>query len=99
MFCSYFVSKFNSFSLGKYLDILAISCDSFNEDTNREIGRGQGNNHHIRKLHRIHSWCLQYQVAFKINTVVNSKNFLEDMSENIMMLKPIRWKVRKICRL
>jgi radical S-adenosyl methionine domain-containing protein 2 len=33
---------------GKYIDILAVSCDSFNEDTNIIIGRGKGK--HIEKV-------------------------------------------------
>ena len=33
---------------GQYLDILAISCDSFNEETNKLIGRGNGK--HIEKV-------------------------------------------------
>ncbi|XP_067011564.1 S-adenosylmethionine-dependent nucleotide dehydratase RSAD2-like [Anabrus simplex] len=78
---------------GEYLDILAISCDSFDEETNREIGRGQGNRNHVQKLLKIYEWCREYHVAFKINTVVNTKNVDEDMSENIMSLNPIRWKV------
>ena len=32
---------------GKYLDILAISCDSFDARVNKKIGRGAGNNDHI----------------------------------------------------
>ena len=34
--------------LGEFVDILAISCDSFKEDTNIKIGRGGGN--HIQQL-------------------------------------------------
>lgn len=78
---------------GKYLDILAISCDSFNEETNKQIGRGQGNKNHVEKLMVLHEWCRQYKVAFKINTVVNTYNVDEDMAENICYLNPIRWKV------
>jgi hypothetical protein len=33
---------------GQFLDILAISCDSFDEDTNVKIGRGNGK--HIPKV-------------------------------------------------
>jgi radical S-adenosyl methionine domain-containing protein 2 len=32
---------------GTYLDILAISCDSFNEEVNEKIGRGAGKESHI----------------------------------------------------
>ncbi|KAG8330395.1 Radical S-adenosyl methionine domain-containing protein 2 [Homalodisca vitripennis] len=80
---------------GEYLDILAISCDSFDEDTNKVIGRGQGQGgrSHVDKLRKIRDWCDQYRVAFKVNTVVNTYNIDEDMSENIGCLKPVRWKV------
>ena len=36
---------------GKYLDILAISCDSFDEETNKKIGRGKGE--HISDVRRM----------------------------------------------
>ncbi|GLV31340.1 hypothetical protein CBL_11071 [Carabus blaptoides fortunei] len=75
------------------LDILAVSCDSFNEDTNKAIGRGSGRKNHVEKLMKIHSWCEQYNVLFKINTVVNTYNFDENMTEEILQLNPIRWKV------
>ena len=83
-----------SHMLGKHLDILAISCDSFNEDTNIEIGRRQGNKSHLSSLFRIREWCHTYQVAFKINTVVNSYNWEEDMSQEILEINPVRWKVQ-----
>lgn len=79
---------------GDYLDILAISCDSFCEDTNQLIGRAQGRKSHIENLHKIRHWCRQYRVAFKINTVVNTFNVDEDMRNNITKLDPVRWKVR-----
>jgi radical S-adenosyl methionine domain-containing protein 2 len=78
---------------GQYLDILAVSCDSFNEATNKTIGRGQGNRNHVKKLMKICNWCHQYRVAFKINTVVNTYNVEEDMTEQIVKLNPVRWKV------
>lgn len=79
---------------GEYLDILAISCDSFNEDTNFAIGRCQGGKNHLNSLKSVRSWCSQYRVAFKMNTVVNTHNLEEDMTEEILDLTPIRWKVR-----
>ncbi|XP_059375198.1 S-adenosylmethionine-dependent nucleotide dehydratase RSAD2 [Carassius carassius] len=78
---------------GDYLDILAISCDSFNEDTNKVIGRGQGKNSHLDKLHKVQNWCREYKVAFKINSVINTYNVDEDMTEQINTLNPVRWKV------
>ncbi|KAK9879884.1 hypothetical protein WA026_008384 [Henosepilachna vigintioctopunctata] len=78
---------------GKYVDILAISCDSFQEETNQAIGRGQGNKSHITQLFKIKKWCNQYNVLFKINTVVNTYNYDENMIEKIKELNPVRWKV------
>ncbi|CAH1112729.1 unnamed protein product [Psylliodes chrysocephalus] len=78
---------------GEYVDILAISCDSFYEDTNKAIGRGQGDKNHVEQLMKVKNWCEKYDVLFKINTVVNTYNHDEDMSEKILTLNPIRWKV------
>ena len=88
-----FLLKLINVLLGQYLDILAISCDSFNEDTNFNIGRRHGNKNHLTSLKSVQSWCSQYKVAFKINTVVNTHNCEENMAKEILELKPIRWKV------
>lgn len=82
--------------LGQYLDILAISCDSFDEETNQTIGRAQGRKSHIDNLYRVQNWCREYKVAFKINSVINTFNVHEDMSEHITGLNPVRWKVGSI---
>ncbi|XP_060081106.1 S-adenosylmethionine-dependent nucleotide dehydratase RSAD2-like isoform X2 [Ylistrum balloti] len=78
---------------GEYLDILAISCDSFHPQVNKEIGRYQGSKNHLQSLQTVRDLCTLYKVAFKINTVVNSCNKDEDMTENILSLSPCRWKV------
>jgi radical S-adenosyl methionine domain-containing protein 2 len=79
---------------GQYVDILAISVDSFDESTNIEIGRGEGE--HLKSLHQVADWCVEYGIKFKINTVVNVHNVEEDMSERIAALKPARWKVFQV---
>ncbi|XP_038595862.1 radical S-adenosyl methionine domain-containing protein 2 [Tachyglossus aculeatus] len=78
---------------GEHLDILAISCDSFDEQVNVLIGRGQGKKNHVENLQKLRKWCQHYGVAFKINSVVNRFNFEEDMNEQIKVLNPVRWKV------
>lgn len=78
---------------GRHVDILAISCDSFVEETNRKIGRWAKRTDHIAQLKRIAQWCREYTVDFKINTVVNTVNKNEDMSSEIRELAPSRWKV------
>ena len=81
------------YNTGECLDILAISCDSFNEETNRVIGRHQPKHHHLASLTLVRDWCKRYRVAFKINTVVNTHNWEEDMNQEILDLNPVRWKV------
>lgn len=75
---------------GSNIDILAVSCDSFDEGTNIKIGRGSGDN--VSQLYRIGSWCKQYGIKFKINTVVCRLNHQENMNEHINALQPFRWK-------
>ncbi|KAM8953783.1 S-adenosylmethionine-dependent nucleotide dehydratase RSAD2 [Pelodytes ibericus] len=78
---------------GAYLDILAVSCDSFDEEVNKSIGRGQGNKNHVENLMKIRKWCQDYNVAFKINSVINRYNMEEVMTQEITKINPIRWKV------
>jgi radical S-adenosyl methionine domain-containing protein 2 len=75
---------------GRNIDILAIFCDSFDEETNLHIGRGTGNN--IQQLHGVKTWCDQYGVRFKLNTVVCHLNWDEDMNQHVSQLAPSRWK-------
>ena len=82
------------FPSGEYLDILAISCDSFDEQVNVLIGRGQGKKNHVENLQKLRTWCKEYRVAFKINSVINRFNVDEDMKEQINALNPVRWKVQ-----
>ena len=94
---------------GQYLDVLAISCDSFVPETLEQIGRGPEKNkaklesgkmqqgesgkEHIEQLKKIRDLCIQYDIQFKINTVVCTANKLECMAEEIQELNPVRWKV------
>ena len=75
---------------GKNIDILAISCDSFDEEANKKIGRGTGRN--VEQLYRVKSWCDEYGIKFKLNTVVCKLNWEEDMNKHISALAPSRWK-------
>ena len=75
---------------GKYIDILAVSCDSFDEETNIKIGRGSGKN--VEKLFQISEWCRKFGIKFKLNTVVCRLNYQEDMNEIVAKLQPFRWK-------
>ena len=60
---------------GNDLDIMGVSCDSFDEATNKIIGRYSLSSSHLDKLRLIREWCHKYNIAFKINTVVNTFNY------------------------
>ena len=72
------------------IDILGVSCDSFDEATNIKIGRGTGEN--VLQLFRIRNWCRILGIKFKLNTVVCRFNWEEDMSPVVSKLEPFRWK-------
>ena len=48
---------------------------------------------HLESMRRVRQLCKDYNVLFKINTVVNNHNVKDDMSDEIRELSPIRWKV------
>jgi radical S-adenosyl methionine domain-containing protein 2 len=79
---------------GQYVDILGISCDSIDESINKQIGRGKGN--HLTFVREAARLCKEYQIQFKLNTVVNKFNFHTDMSSLINELQPIRWKIFQV---
>ena len=78
-----------------YLDILAISCDSFDDECNRQAGRTNGHGSHSQVSHvrRVRHLCEQYNVIFKINSVIHALNYQEDMTGAVEELAPVRWKV------
>jgi radical S-adenosyl methionine domain-containing protein 2 len=80
---------------GKYIDVFGVSCDSFIAETNIKIGRGRkGDN--VKKLFELRELCKEYNIKFKLNTVVCSYNKDENMVENIKKLDPYRWKVFQV---
>ncbi|KAK4542856.1 hypothetical protein LTR36_006045 [Oleoguttula mirabilis] len=60
---------------GRWIDVLGVSCDSFNEKTNIAIGRGSGKN--VEQLFDIRQWCRELGIKFKLNTVVCTLNWQE----------------------
>jgi radical S-adenosyl methionine domain-containing protein 2 len=81
-----------------HLDILAVSCDSFDEGVNKEIGRTEKGKPagQVRQLFRIAEWCQEFGIKFKLNTVVNALNWREDMAPVVEQLDPFRWKVFQV---
>ena len=50
-------------------------------------GSGQSGSSHLESLSRVRDWCREYSVLFKVNTVVNKHNYMEDMNENIRLVR------------
>ncbi|KAL9121221.1 MAG: hypothetical protein Q9187_002230 [Circinaria calcarea] len=75
---------------GRYIDIMAVSCDSFDEATNVAIGRGTGA--HLDRFRVLAALCRTHGIRFKVNTVVNRLNVAEDMTAPIRNVAPFRWK-------
>jgi radical S-adenosyl methionine domain-containing protein 2 len=75
---------------GQFVDVMGVSCDSFDEETNELIGRGTGEN--VKQLFCIRDWCRKLKIKFKLNTVVCKLNWQEDMVSIIQELQPFRWK-------
>ncbi|KAF2257217.1 radical SAM enzyme, partial [Trematosphaeria pertusa] len=85
---------------GQYVDILAISCDSFIASTNAAIGRADRKSgrpfDNVAQLFQIRDWCRELGIKFKLNTVVCSLNWQEDMVDVVRELDPFRWKVFQV---
>lgn len=82
---------------GKYVDVLGVSVDSFDSSTNAAIGRGgDANNKHAERVLRVRDMCCQHGILFKMNTVVCSLNWEEDMNEQVEKIDPYRWKAFQV---
>ncbi|OCL08696.1 hypothetical protein AOQ84DRAFT_292603, partial [Glonium stellatum] len=57
---------------------------------------GEGGWDNVAQLRRIAGWCGRYGIKFKLNTVVCSLNWREDMVERVRELAPFRWKVFQV---
>nr|KMM68734.1 Rsad2 [Coccidioides posadasii RMSCC 3488] len=74
----------------RFINIIAVSSNFFDKQTNIEIRHGSGDN--VQQLCCIKEWCQCYDVKFKMNTVVCSLNWQENMSKMIEELDPFQWK-------
>lgn len=80
------------------LDWIAVSIDSLNIDTNFSTGRAIAGNtpltldYYVSLVDRIK----QHGYGLKINTVVSSKTYTEQMNEFIRYAQPKRWKLLQV---
>jgi radical S-adenosyl methionine domain-containing protein 2 len=81
-----------------YLDWIAISVDSLSPATNIEIGRALVGKAPLSAEYyfSLADRVKHYGYGLKINTVVSSKNYQEDLHEFIRYAKPKRWKIFQV---
>lgn len=82
-------------SVAGCLDIIALSIDSVDPETQRHIGRvekGKGPMSAEQYLDLSKS-IRDHGIRLKVNTVVNSFNYTEDLGPFILAMQPERWKI------
>jgi len=77
------------------LDWISLSIDSLTDATNLATGRAITGNRALTETdyRNLVERIKHYGYGLKINTVVNSTNYLEDLSEFIAFAQPKRWKI------
>lgn len=80
------------------LDWITLSIDSLNEDTNISTGRAISGRTPLtkEKYYELVARIKEYGYGLKINSVVNAKNYQEDMTEFIQHVRPKRWKIFQV---
>jgi len=91
------ITKEKMMALSHYLDWIAISVDSFSEYTEIEIGRG--NVRHVSHCIKVASWAHDLGINLKVNSVITSLNYSENMMKHILSIKPDRWKVFQLLQI
>ena len=76
------------------LDWLGISLDSASERIEKQLGRGNGC--HVLNSVQVADWARELGIRLKINSVITSLNYTEDMTELISHLAPERWKAFQV---
>ena len=80
--------------VSELIDWVGLSVDSADEAIQAALGRGDGNHvanstEHFRRLH-------EQGIRVKLNTVVTSLNWREDMADLVRRARPERWKVFQV---
>lgn len=81
-------------SLKDSMDWIGLSLDSASEEVEVKLGRGLGN--HVSQIRRVGSWAHELGMKLKMNSVVTSLTYDEDMTGMIKELSPARWKAFQV---
>jgi radical S-adenosyl methionine domain-containing protein 2 len=76
------------------VDWVGLSVDSADEDVQRELGRGAG--HYVRDSLALFDFVREQHIRIKLNSVITSLNWHEDLSGLVRQVRPERWKVFQV---
>ncbi|APG66510.1 hypothetical protein LPB136_13545 [Tenacibaculum todarodis] len=81
-----------------YLDWIALSVDSLEDESNIKIGRAITGKKPLSKAYYydLVDTIKKYGYGLKINTVVNKVNYKDDLTDFIEYANPQRWKVLQV---
>lgn len=81
-----------------YLDWIALSVDSLEDESNIKIGRSITGKKPLSKAYYydLVDTIKKYGYGLKINTVVNKVNYKDDLTDFIEYANPQRWKVLQV---
>ncbi len=82
------------------LDLIGLSIDSLNNHIEARLGRTLSvnsiNYSHVHLIKQKIKLIKEYEIAIKINSIINPLNWEENLSEFIKNINPIRWKVFEV---
>ena len=82
------------------LDLIGLSIDSLNNYTEAKLGRTpllkSKNYSHVQLIKQKIKLIKEFEIAIKINSVVNPLNWDENLTEFIQFINPLRWKVFEV---
>ena len=76
------------------LDWVGLSVDSADEATQAALGRGEGA--HVERVITLAERCRAAGVRVKMNTVVTSLTWWEDLGSLVRRVRPERWKIFQV---
>ena len=82
-----------------HLDWIGLSIDASNDGLHAQLGRGtkgdikNGVSNHLSKMLDIAPLLHAYEIGVKLNTVVTSLNYQDDMTNVVRSIRPHRWKI------
>jgi radical S-adenosyl methionine domain-containing protein 2 len=86
------------------VDWIGLSIDASNDEIHAKIGRGMrkdlrdSRSQHLVQAMEVWKRCQSYGIKMKLNTVVCTHNVSDDMTDLVLELRPLRWKIFQVLR-